>query len=329
MSKKAPGKSYREGLSILEVAEMFGTEERAKAWLEEQRWPNGPTCPHCGTDEVQSGIKHPTMTHRCRKCPGKPMFSLKTGTVMEGSKIKYHKWAVGIYLFSTNIKGISSMKLHRDLKMGQKAAWFMLHRLREAFEAETGEFIGPVEADETYFGGKRKNMSNAKRKELKEAGMGRGTAGKTAVVGAKDRETNNVTAKVVKATDGKTLKGFVQDNSQIGATIYTDDAKAYQGIMGRWHGTVRHSTGEYVRGQAHTNGIESFWSMMKRGHHGIYHKMSPKHLDRYVSEFVGRHNDRGLNTIDQMGSIVSGMEGKRLKYEELIADNGLPNGARS
>ena len=138
---KAPGKSHRKGLTFLQAAEMFGTEKAATAWLEEQRWPDGAHCPKCGSLNVQSAIKHKTMTHRCRDCmtgKSKTMFSLKTGTVMEGSKLAYRHWAIAIYLFMTNIKGVSSMRLHRELGIGQKAAWFMLQRLRKAFEVETG-----------------------------------------------------------------------------------------------------------------------------------------------------------------------------------------------
>ena len=148
MAQKASGKSHRKGLTLLEVADMFKDEEAAKSWLTEQRWPDGPRCPYCDSPNVQCGIKHKTMTHRCRECEDKPMFTLRTGTVMEESKLKYRIWAVGIYLFTTNIKGISSMKLHRELGIGQKAAWFMLHRLRKAFEVEVGPFSGTVEVDE-------------------------------------------------------------------------------------------------------------------------------------------------------------------------------------
>ena len=320
--KKAPGKSHRKGLALLQVADKFRNNETARQWIEEWVWPDGPFCPDCGSFNVQSGIKHKTMTHRCRDCPKWPMFSVRKGTVMESTKLPYRVWAVGIYLFTTNIKGVSSMRLHRELGIGQKAAWFMLHRLRKAVELGGGVFQGPVEVDETYVGGRRRNMSKAKRKEL----TGRGVVGKTAVAGLKDRASKRVSARVVTDTKSETMSRFIMEHVKPGTKIYTDDALTYHTLPN--HETVRHSVGEYVRGMAHTNGVESFWSMLKRAHTGIYHKMSPKHLDRYVSEFSGRYNVREADTIDQMGRIAEGMVAKRLRYRNLIADNGLASGAR-
>ena len=204
----------------LQVADKFRDDEAALKWLEEQVWPDGPFCPNCGSFNVQSGIKHKTMTHRCRDCPKRPMFSIRKGTVMESTKLPYRVWAVGIYLFTTNIKGISSMKLHRELGIGQKAAWFMLARLRKAAEIGTGTFQGPVEADETYRGGKRKNMPKAKRKQL----TGRGSVGKTAVAGIKDRPTKQVSARVVPNVKSETMSRFIMEQMEPGAKIYTDDA---------------------------------------------------------------------------------------------------------
>ena len=314
MASKAPGKANRKGISLIEITAMFPTDEAAEKWIAAQRWPDGPTCPHCGSLNVQSDIKHSSMTHRCRDCSNRPMFSLKTGTVMKGTQLGYREWAIAIYLMSTSLKGVSSMKLHRDLKVTQKTAWYLAHRLRKAFESNDSPFAGPLEVDETYFGGQRKNMAKAKRKALK----GRGPTGKTAVVGAKDRATNAVSAKVVKETDAKTLQGFVADRAAPDATIYTDDAKAYAGLPYD-HETVKHSVGEYVDGMAHTNGIESFWSMLKRAHKGTFHKLSEKHLNRYVEEFAGRHNIRRADTIDQMNAMVKGLEGERLRYQDLVS----------
>ena len=330
MTQKAPGKAHRKGLTLLEVAAKFSDEQAARRWIEQEFWPDGPFCPKCGSFNVQANIKHKSATHRCRDCgtgKTKTMFTVRVGTVMEGTRLPYRSWAIAIYLLTTNLKGISSMRLHRELGITQKSAWFMLHRLRKAAESGAGMFTGPVEADETYVGGKRKNMSNAKRRELADAGFGRGPSGKTAVVGVKDRATKQVRAKVTERLDAPALQGFVVDNTAPDATVYTDEASAYEGLPRR-HESVKHSASEYVRGQIHTNGVESFWSMMKRGYIGIYHKMSPKHLHRYVSEFAGRHNDRESDTVDQMGNLVRGMAGKSLTYDELIAPNGLDSGAR-
>ena len=314
MASKAPGKAHRKGISLIEITAMFPTDEAAEKWIAAQRWADGPTCPHCGSLNVQAGIKHRSMTHRCRDCPNRPMFSLKTGTVMHRTQLGYREWAIAIYLLATNLKGVSSMKLHRDLNITQKSAWYLAHRLREGWKADNGGmFTGPVEADETYIGGKRKNMPKAKRAKL----TGRGAVGKTAVVGVKDRASNRVVARSVPATDKPTLQGFVAKHAAPGAKVFTDDASAYEGLPFD-HEAVCHSAGEYVRGMAHTNGVESFWSMLKRGYHGTFHHFSEKHLDRYVGEFAGRHNDREADTINIMGGVVKGLEGKHLPYRDLI-----------
>ena len=326
MAKKAPGQAHRKGLSIRGLLKRFPDDDTAQAWLEEQRWGGEPWCPHCGSYNVRRNT-HPSMPWRCAERECRKRFSVRIGTPLQGSHLGYQTWVLAIYLLTTSLKGQSSMKLHRDLEVTQKTAWFLAHRIRDAFsEPDKGGFAGPVEVDETYIGGLRKNMSNAKRKEL--AGTGRGAVGKTAVVGAKDRATHQVRAKVVEHTDAATLQEFVIDHAAPGATVYSDDSSAYESLPFD-HDTVKHTLSEYVRGDVHTNGIEGLWSMFKRAHKGIYHKMSPKHLDRYVQEFAGRHNFRGQDTIDQMGAIIRGFEGKRLTYDALKQPNGLSSGARS
>ena len=241
------------------------------------------------------------------------------------SNVPLRKWAIAIYLCLTSLKSVSSMKLHRDIGVSQPTAWFMLHRIREAWAGEDdGPYDGPVEVDETYMGGKRKNMSAQKRKQQ----TGRGASGKTAVIGMKDRDTNEVVAQVIESTDAETLHDFVEDNTTEAANVFTDDATAYKG-MDREHASVRHSVGEYVQGVIHTNGIESFWATLKRAHKGTFHKISPKHLQRYVSEFAGKHNIRDSGTLAQMRDTVAGLVGRNLLYRDLVADNGLASSART
>lgn len=311
MAQNAPGKHFRKGITLAKLFEMFPDDEVAEEWFVNSRWPDGVRCPHCDSDNIKKSTAHATMPFRCNSC--KKWFSAKTNTVMHGSKIGYRAWAITLYQVTTNIKGVSSMKLHRDLGITQKSAWHMLHRIREAYNEVNDVFGGENEVDETFVGGKEGNK-HAKNKTR----AGRGTVGKTAVVGIKNRDTNEVHAQVVDSVNRETLQNFVVENTTSDAVVYTDGATAYKGLD-RVHVEVGHSVGEYVRDQAHTNGLESFWSMLKKGYTGIYHHMSPKHLHRYVDEFAGRHNDRPIDTIDQMASMVQNMDCKRLRYVDLTA----------
>ena len=307
------GKHFRNSISLVELFRMFPDDSTAEAWFIKQYWPNGIACPDCGSLSVQTGAKHKSMPFRCRDC--KKRFSTRTGTVMQSSKLGYQVWAIAIYLLTTSLKSVSSMKLHRDLSVTQKTAWHLAHRIRESMirQGDEGLLKGPVEVDETYVGGLRKNMPKSKREKLE----GRGPAGKTAVVGIKDRGTNEVRAKVVDSTDAETLQGFIVEHTEPSAKVYTDDAMAYSNLPFD-HESVKHSVAEYVKGQAHTNGVESFWSTLKRAHKGTFHRLSYKHLPKYVDEFADKHNVRSMDTLKQMASIARRMGGRRLRYKDLV-----------
>jgi len=310
-TQKAPGKSYRKGISLVQAMRKFGDDEKAEAWFVARRWPKGIRCPKCNSDAISTRTgKRQTPQYHCKDCTVN--FTVKTDTIMHNSKLPLSKWALAFYLYSTHLKGVSSMKLHRDLEITQKAAWHLAHRIRELWDDETGKMAGPTECDEAYIGGLEKNKHNSKK-----AKAGRGTVGKTAVVGIKDRGTNKIKAQVVERTNQETLQNFVNENREEGATVYTDEHGGYVGLEN--HESVKHSVGEYVSGQASTNGVESFWAALKRGYHGTYHHMSEEHLGRYVNEFAGRHNVRELDTADQMTRLVQGMDGKRLEYKDLVA----------
>ena len=193
------GKSHRQVITLIDLFRMLPDDESAHKWFEKVRWPGGVECPHCGSDKIsEKNIRKP-MPYRCRTC--RKHFSVRHGTLMKESQLPLQKWAIAIYLCVTNLKSVSSMKLHRDLGITQKTARSMMRRILEAFPVGFDPFAGPVEVDETYMGGKCRNMSNAKRRQMREDVAGRGAVGKTAVVGAKDRQTNKVTARVVESTD--------------------------------------------------------------------------------------------------------------------------------
>lgn len=305
------GRTGRTGITLVQLLEMFPDEDTARRWFEETRWPDGRGCGKCGSVRTTLA-SHAKMPYWCTDC--RSYFSVKTGTVMQSSKLSLRKWAIAIYLMTTNLKGVSSVKLGRDLGISQKSSWHMMHRIREAMGSADPLFRGPVEADTTYIGGIEANKHESRRSHA-----GGGPVNMTAVVGIKDRATNQVSALPVARTDSFTLQGFIHRRTETTARVFTDGARAYIGLR-RAHERVNHSAGEYVRGDVHTNGLESFWAMLKRGYQGVYHWMSVKHLHRYVSEFEGRHNDRPLDTIVQMVAIVRRMFNRRLRFTDLVGE---------
>ena len=307
-----PGKSYRTGITLMDAVRMFDTEEKAEAWFVAQRWPDGVVCPFegCESTRVSEVKNRRPQPWRCKDCL--KFFSIKTGTMMHSSNVPLSKWAIAFYLHATSLKSVSSMKLRRDLGIGQKAAWYMGHRIRGMWGTEEDKFAGAVEVDETYIGGKESN-----KHEDKKLRAGRGAVGKAAVAGVRDRATGRVNTEVVERTDKETLQDFVIRHTTADTVVYTDEARAYEGLP-RPHETVRHSANEYVREQAHTNGLESHWAMFDRAVVGTFHHVSAKHLGLYNAEFDGRHNVRPLDTGEIMEQIARGSAGKRMTYEGLV-----------
>jgi len=326
MPAKNPPTGTDADLNLATMAEIFADEEKASAFLEKQVWPNGPVCPHCQATEVykltaKEGSKSPVRpgVYKCAKC--REQFTVRVGTVMEQSKIPICKWLMAIHLITSSKKGVSSHQIARECGITQKSAWFMNHRIREAMKQEpmASMLSGTVEVDETYVGGKpRKGTGPHKR--------GRGTK-KTPVMVLVERD-GNVRAFPVENVTGKTLRGEVMKHVDRDAIVMTDELSSYVGLDNEFagHETVKHSAGQYSRkskkgGRAHINTAESFFALLKRGHYGIFHKLSKKHLHRYCTEFGFRWDRRKITDGERMVEAIKGIEGKRLYFEEPIGEN--------
>ncbi len=298
-------------LSTFEFLQKFPDDATATEYLEQRRWgKTGRYCPHCGSVNTVEVKSQKPMPYRCKDC--REHFSIRTGTVLAESKIGIQKWFFAIYLMTTSRKGISSVQMAKEIGVTQKTAWFLDHRIREAYK-QNGDLLGPVvEIDETYIGGLEKNK-HAKKK----IHAGRGGIGKQAVMGIKER-SGRVRAFPIDGTTQTDFHAAIKENVKSGSTVYTDSHKSYEGMEGFAHESVNHSTGEYIKGMAHTNGVESFWALLKRGHYGVFHHMSVKHLHRYVNEFSLRHN-LGHDIMPTIDAVTDGMVGRRLTYKRLKA----------
>jgi len=297
--------------TLLEAIRYFSDLDVATQFFAEIRWPDGPVCPRCGLVKDHYYTK-PRRLWQCKGC--KKQFSVKVGTVFEDSPIGMDKGLPAVWMLTSCKNGKSSHELARDLGVTQKTAWFMLQRIRLAMQSGTFEKLsGEVEADETFIGGKARNMHKKKREEKIQ---GRGSSGKVAVMGLLERH-GEVRTKVVPDTKKKTLHVEVRENVEPGSDLYTDALQSYRGLDPEYvHRFIDHAE-KYAEGKVHTNGLENFWSLLKRCFHGTYVSVEPFHLFRYLDEQAFRFNEREGQDADRFKKALGSVAGRRLTYSEL------------
>lgn len=303
----------RSTISVFKLSEMFPNEAAARQYIEAYRWPNGVVCPIC--QESKRITPRKDGYYRCLACM--ETFTVRTKSIFERSHVPLHKWIHAMYQLMTARKGVSSLQLSKEIGVQQRTAWFMLHRLREACGKEIKMLGGVVEIDETFIGGRESN-----KHEHKKLNQGRGSVGKTPVLGMRERG-GRTKAMTIQATSMEEIQSAIHANVEVGSTLMTDEHAAYNGLDSLFfkQERVNHSAGEYVNGMASTNGIESVWAVLKRGLHGVYHHASKKHLARYVNEFTFRLNEGDVkrHTLDRLASLVTACFGTHITYKDLTA----------
>jgi transposase-like protein len=301
-----------EPSTLQEAIVYFSNPTNCREYVVARRWPNGVTCPRCGSEKVSFSEKHNRW--QCASHHERRQFTAKTGTIFEDSPLGLDKWLAAMWLVVNCKNGVSSWEIHRAIKVTQKTAWFMDHRIRLALQLGSFQKLtGEVEVDETFIGGKARNMHADKRAERIH---GTGGKDKVAVMGFLERG-GEVRTNVIENRKKKLLHEEVKTNVAAGAALYTDALASYDGLGGEFfHEVVDHAV-EYVRGRVHTNGLENFWSLVKRGLKGTYVSVEPFHLFRYLDEQAWRFNHRELNDGERFSTAVSGIVGKRVTYQEL------------
>lgn len=307
--------------SLPQLLDFFKDEKTCVEYYENIRWGDEPACPHCGSENPYKTKRG----YRCKDKECKKDFTVRVGTIFENSKISFRIWFAAIYLATTSKKGISSVQLAEQLGITQKTAWFVLHRIREMLKDKAPQMLGEnnmVEADEAYIGGKETNKHYPKKRAENgyTTNEGKPYKGKKVVVGLIERNGKVVLKHVPKA-DVTNMGAFINKHVKKGATVHTDEAPVYKHIKKNYtHESVKHALSIYVEGSVHTNTIENFWSVLKRGLYGIYHQVSEKHLERYLDEFSARFNTRSLNSNERFDQFLNDSESV-LRYNELTANH--------
>jgi transposase-like protein len=312
--------------TLVDAVRYFTDPDICLSFMVALRWPDGNVrCPHCGSQQVAFLSKYRRWL--CREGHARPQFSIKVGTIFEDSPIPLNKWLPAVWMITNDKNGISSYEVARALGITQKSAWFMMHRVRLAMQrGSVDKFTGDVEADETFIGGRARFMHKSERERKIK---GTGGMGKAAVMGLLERHgpradrKSQVRLKVVGATRKHILQAEVRQNVERGANLYTDALKSYEGLQADYtHQVIDHAE-SYAEGHVHTNGLENFWSLLKRAIKGTYVSVEPFHLFRYLDEQAFRFNERGDDDGGRFVQVMRTIVGRRITYKELIGDAGL------